>query len=93
MENHTDALAQGREFAPIKLVYIVIEHRNQPARRADPQKHELHQGCLARAAGAAEEMKGAGIKRKVNVTQYFRPNAISQSYMFKFNQAVYSFAL
>ena len=66
--------------------HILAEETDEAAGRAQRQKQQAQQRCLAGARRAGEEAELARLQREGNVLQHLRPVAIAQTHIFQSNQ-------
>ena len=86
LEDDADPPPERRHLSPRRGRDLAAEERDQAARGTLGEIDQLQQARFAGAAGAGEEVEGAGLEMERDIAEYFRPRAVSHPDILETNQ-------
>ncbi|MDT4879853.1 hypothetical protein FQZ97_1155640 [compost metagenome] len=86
LEDDADMTAHLQQAVLIELADVLVEHRHLATARFQREQQQTQQAGLARAGGAGEKMKGAGLDGKGEIAEDLGTIAIAQAHIGKIDQ-------
>jgi len=87
LKHNADAAAQGRQRVPIERGDVLVEQRDQAARRLEREKQQAKQRGFSGPRRTGQKLKRMWLDSECEITQHLGSEAVAQSYVFETDQS------